>query len=396
MKTIFILMVFGLFTFPCFGQWVELDLGMEVDHLSDIYCITPEIVIAVGGNGTILKTIDGGETWSKKTSGTTLDLHKVQFTTPNIGYIISKNSGNILLKTVDGGETWTQIDLVELDFTIDLSCLNENVIFISGWRDRIIKSTDGGQNWETILNVNDVHDIQFLSESVGYSGRYYRKITKTINGGQSWQQIMYGYSPFYFLNENIGFYYNHGIYKTIDGSNSFTKVTDGEEWLLKNILAVNENLLWGIHDSGQGIVKITSSDSEIYSENNFYHSDPDIYLSAIKFANESVGFMVGSRNYGDSGIIWKNDSGINTMDSRDEQLPLFQIYPNPASDELNIVFDNPENVKVTMTDMSGKQIYSKSFNEKKIRINTAQIPKGTYILSVETNLKKHTQKIIIY
>jgi len=45
--------------------------------------------------------------------------------------------------------------------------------------------------------------------------------------------------------------------------------------------------------------------------------------------------------------------------------------------------------------MAGKQIYSKSFKEKKIKINTSHFQKGIYILSIETKNKKHSQKLIV-
>src|SRR5690625_4070362 len=65
------------------AQWVEIAPCVD-NALYDIYAITPDIVVAVGDNGTIIKTIDGGETWQQKESGTSNRLTKLQFPTSNI------------------------------------------------------------------------------------------------------------------------------------------------------------------------------------------------------------------------------------------------------------------------------------------------------------------------
>ena len=61
LKTIFLI----LLTMPIYAQWVQQTSGTG-ENLNDVYCITADIVVAVGDNGTILKTIDGGTTWVQK------------------------------------------------------------------------------------------------------------------------------------------------------------------------------------------------------------------------------------------------------------------------------------------------------------------------------------------
>ena len=92
---LFLLLMIFSFTLSK-AQWVEIDPGVD-NALYDIYAITPDIVVAVGTNGTIIKTIDGGETWQQKESETTNFLTKLQFQTSDIGYIIG--NGGTFLKT---------------------------------------------------------------------------------------------------------------------------------------------------------------------------------------------------------------------------------------------------------------------------------------------------------
>jgi Photosynthesis system II assembly factor YCF48 len=63
---------------------------------------------AVGENGTILLTTDGGATWQKRDSGVSADLYGVHFTDPTHGWAVGDN-GTILL-TTDGGATGQKRD----------------------------------------------------------------------------------------------------------------------------------------------------------------------------------------------------------------------------------------------------------------------------------------------
>lgn len=60
---------------------------------------------AAGGNGTILKTTDGGPNWSGLASGTTATLHAIHFPSDTAtGYAAGSNG--TILQTADGGATW--------------------------------------------------------------------------------------------------------------------------------------------------------------------------------------------------------------------------------------------------------------------------------------------------
>jgi photosystem II stability/assembly factor-like uncharacterized protein len=60
---------------------------------------------AVVGFGTILRTVDGGATWTLQSSGTTNWLFGVSFVDANTGTAVG-DFGTIL-RTMNGGATWT-------------------------------------------------------------------------------------------------------------------------------------------------------------------------------------------------------------------------------------------------------------------------------------------------
>ena len=55
----------------------------------------------MGNFGTILKTINGGSTWTPQFSGTNESLNSVFFTDVNTGYVVG--SSGTILKTTNGG-----------------------------------------------------------------------------------------------------------------------------------------------------------------------------------------------------------------------------------------------------------------------------------------------------
>src|SRR5712675_302837 len=56
---------------------------------------------AVGLNGTIIRTTDGGRHWMRQTSGTTDALLAVSFTDANAGTAVGENG--VIVRTTDGG-----------------------------------------------------------------------------------------------------------------------------------------------------------------------------------------------------------------------------------------------------------------------------------------------------
>lgn len=410
MKTIFTYFFLFFFSVSCLAQWEPINTGVITNSFNDVAFLSTEDIIVVGSGGTIIKSYNGGITWVEKNSGTTASLWRTQFPTAQIGYIIASD-GN-LLKTTDGGETWTpkETGLSGSGLSnFNLSCVNENLIFVANR-----KSEDGGENWTELAATPIASKIQYLNSNIGFAGKnlweqsdwQHPQFFKTTNGGNSWQSLS-GVAPFHFLNENTGFYYSGGLYKTSNGAESFEKLNDysSYQYSLREIFAVNENTVWGLvwlaildgDTSTRGIIKVFLNNDGEYTQQTLYDSNPDLDFNSIKFVNENLGFAVGTSS--NQGIVWRNGNGLNqTMGTQDSENVEFKIYPNPSTTEININFKKrlKENFNVIITDVTGKQIFSKQFsNEQNIKINTSKYSKGNYILSISTEQKKISQKIII-
>lgn len=76
----------------------------SVESLEAIFMLDATTGWVVGTGGTILRTTDGGTTWTLQTSGTTVDLNGVHFLDASTGWVVGDHG--LVLATSDGGATW--------------------------------------------------------------------------------------------------------------------------------------------------------------------------------------------------------------------------------------------------------------------------------------------------
>jgi photosystem II stability/assembly factor-like uncharacterized protein len=73
-------------------------------RLNAVWFATPQRGWAVGGEGVIITTEDGGRTWRPQRSGVGDELHDVKFVDEAEGWAVGR--GGAMLHTTDGGRTW--------------------------------------------------------------------------------------------------------------------------------------------------------------------------------------------------------------------------------------------------------------------------------------------------
>lgn len=88
--------------------WLNVSLADTTINFYDIsqkgIYFSGSITCAVGSGGRIYKTTDAGATWQLKTSGTTNNLRKIYFNSPDSAVVVGDN-GTIRF-TTNAGETW--------------------------------------------------------------------------------------------------------------------------------------------------------------------------------------------------------------------------------------------------------------------------------------------------
>ncbi len=158
MKTLTLILCLTLVSGFAFSQWVEQNHSNNY-HLKSV-CFTDENTgYAVGMNdlnstGIILKTIDGGTTWTTLLRKT-IWFESVFFTDSNTGYAVGNemvgHSCGIILKTIDGGKTWESFSS-ESGYLSSVFFTDANTGYV-GAGNAILKTTNGGEFPTVVKNV---------------------------------------------------------------------------------------------------------------------------------------------------------------------------------------------------------------------------------------------------
>jgi len=88
--------------------------------------------------------------------------------------------------------------------------------------------------------------------------------------------------------------------------------------------------------------------------------------------------------------VWRQSGVLAVADN----LTLnFTIYPNPASDFINIISASNTSKKIAIYDVIGKQVYQK--NTSNSRINISDLKAGLYFVKVAQDGKTMTRKLVV-
>jgi len=94
---------------PAWGQWQQQFSGTDV-QLRGVSAVSERIAWASGAKGTVLRTIDGGEHWTKVDvpGAEALDFRDIQAFDWDTAYVLSIGPGeqSRIYKTTDGGKIW--------------------------------------------------------------------------------------------------------------------------------------------------------------------------------------------------------------------------------------------------------------------------------------------------
>jgi len=168
-------------------DWTIRPTGRN-ENLLDIKKISDTLIFAVGYNGEFLVSNDLGLSWTSRPSFTTYMLLKMNFYDEKKG-VISASSGRTL-KTTNGGDSWSVVSGFAENYP-GVAWFGYNKICLAGAGGKIKVSTDAGSVWPTTISPygKDFSDLVFrdslLGVAVGQSGI----IARTINGGNSWSYM---------------------------------------------------------------------------------------------------------------------------------------------------------------------------------------------------------------
>lgn len=132
-------------------------------------------------------------------------------------------------------------------------------------------------------------------------------------------------------------------------------------------------------------------------------SDFGIYSGGSIDSTKIAGFGLYFRNaYNDnasSGVFTVNSLtlGLSHVGASELNVSALNIYPNPATDQLNVVFDATSISTVQLTDLTGKvvDIQTAKVGANKINFDVATVNAGVYFVNIKNAAGNTAQKVII-
>ncbi|MFC1562574.1 YCF48-related protein [candidate division KSB1 bacterium] len=252
---------------------------------------------AVADSGAIWVTNNGMSWWfpGSVPSLTGIELHDISFADSLIG--IAVGSDSTIMKTTDGGNTWTFITsgagVSSLNGVVMLKHHTEpkNIGWIVGDNGTIIATDDGGNTWNPqtpLLGAGDnLKDVDFVYDGTAYHGMAVGEcgpsvypVIMTADSGATWT-----------YTDTAGGLDFHGVSLNYDGG------------VLAYFVGENGNI-WGTDDWGTSYFDLTPTISSVGDT-----------LFAVEFINLDTGWAVGySAAKGgivfhteDAGTNWKED-----------------------------------------------------------------------------------------
>jgi photosystem II stability/assembly factor-like uncharacterized protein len=263
----------------------------------------------VGELSTVLKTTDGGESWFLQSVPLKSTLRRVEFVNKNTGWIIggeeySPDLGSVLC-TTDGGKNWTDHNPIDnySNGWNDISVLSKDLIYIGGFNG-VYKSTDGGYNWVKKGGSNWTTTVFFLDSLIGWYGNTVGGLFKTIDGGETWSQVADMRYTFQkkikFVDKKIGYLISEGLYSS-DGF-VYKSIDGGVSWQLKDSIAGFQLKSLDIIDSSnviiagaKGILMNTTNGGDNWNYQYLPEQD-DCY--EVKKQNSKIWIVGGGYMYG--------------------------------------------------------------------------------------------------
>lgn len=177
------------------------------DSINEIYFRNEDNGYLVAGRK-MFKTTDGGRSWKEfrplsnyNNLNGTPDFLSVRFTGKKDGFIIGSLfktvngkeviTDSLVLKTTDGGDTWSRQTIPYKKEIIHLDFVNDEYGWMVGDGGLILATTNGGQNWELQKSGTDqvLYNVDFRDRFEGYAVGRKGTILRTENGGKTWEKV---------------------------------------------------------------------------------------------------------------------------------------------------------------------------------------------------------------
>lgn len=338
----------------------------------------------------VLKTIDGGSTWTP-VFNLSMTNSKVVMSSEDEALVIELSGDSRFIHlTADGGVTWETTEIPGLVF----ADYDSDRIFLHISRDSLIRfSPDNGATWvDYALENTDLlslgsfvfDDFQMVDETTFVGINASKALFVSSDAGQTWetkpvtidQPASFGT---HFLSADIGFVGAVGtIAKTEDGGNTWSEVRlPIESSVIRKISfrdamngwAVGSNI-WRTVDGGESWdLEFCQFSGNSYAINNLSITDNEIH-TAIN----------------GKGIYSHNPDAefncITSVDDRDYNARM-SLFPNPTLEIINCGSEIESGI-YELYDAQGRLIQNQQFTRSAFAVDVSAYDSGIYLLKLKS------------
>ena len=395
--------------------------------LSNCFFVNSSTGWVSGDSGTIIRTTNGGNSWTIQNSGTYNNIVDIFFLNERTGWALAweifpdttSYLGTVILKTSNSGINWIKSMHPDTNMFFKTVHYRDTLNgFMGGTPAKIVYTSNGGNNWfeadidTTLFVILPIFKIDFFNNQIGYACGGFRDIAGitwvTTNAGRNWKGSIIAPEPFFDISI---LYQQKAICSGGDleyGSSIARTSNQGVNWFYDTL---------GVFGLATGIDFRTQSEGWMaagYSQRFLFTSDtgnswtslltPDnTAIFDVVFPDSTYGFAVGN-----DGAILKYDrtSSGNIAGNQNyfpERISLYQNYPNPFNPVTKISYE------LRVTSYASLKVFDVLGNEVKTFVNQKQnggryevefdgsnLPSGIYFYSLYSNGKMvYTKRMIL-
>ncbi len=345
------------------GGWGEATV-ISPNQLTKVQFVDDATGWAVGANGTILKSVDGGATWAAQALPAgfpaTETVYGCYFVDANHGWAIGGSATLArIMYTADGGATWVMQTSATQARPTAVFFVDRYNGWICGENGSIQHTVDGGAHWalQTSSIAENLVDIRFVDGNIGWAGGEYRKILHTIDGGKTWtaqssglatpsaENRMFGYMDF--IDANTGWMVGAEgvILHTTNGGVTWQRQVSNTTAKLTSVDFVDRNYGWIVGANGLVLATVNGGASW-----QLQASGTTVDLASHVLSGQTSGWAVTA-----TGELLKLASvALTQVDSDGDGVAnVMDAFPNDPSEWLDTDFDGIGNNSDTDDDGDG-------------------------------------------
>ena len=176
--------------------------------LSDVVAVDENNIWICGGSvdnhGLILHSRDGGESWTQEGKDLLSNHSLISLSIVDEDRAWAIGGGSTVMKTIDGGDTWKKVGESTFPSLIDgngICALDNNTVWVVLDYDNIYKTIDNGENWTQqesnstgyyLLRVTAINETNAWVTGSSQFPPIDGVLLHTTDGGKTWNKVEYG------------------------------------------------------------------------------------------------------------------------------------------------------------------------------------------------------------